>query len=189
MLDIQLKEQTRKDHALLEKKLLDRISTIEDVNDYVALLSVLYGYYSAVENKLALFFENEDAAEFQRRRKAARILDDMAAYAPDARVPVLCTNLPEVTSYHSALGVLYVLEGSTLGGRIIAQLIMRRIDVHLGLTFFLSYGDEVGAMWDSFRKVLKEAYSPEQQKEVIAGALQTFRTFYHWLREHEQAEL
>ncbi len=189
MLDIQLKEQTRKDHALLEKKLLDRISAIAHVPDYVALLSVLYGYYSAVENKLACVFENQSAADFFNRRKAARILDDIAFHVPDYQQPVLCARLPEVTSFHSALGVLYVLEGSTLGGRIIAQLISRKLDVDAGFTFFLSYGDDVDTMWSSFKRVLQEPYSSEQETEVITGALQTFRTFYYWLSEHEQAEL
>lgn len=185
MLDVQLKQQTKRDHALLEKELLNRISTITDFNDYVALLSMLYGYYSAVENKLAIFFGNGSAADFVRRRKAAKILDDMAVYAPDANVPVLCARLPEVTSFYSALGVLYVLEGSTLGGQIIAQLISRKLNIHLGLSFFLSYGDEVYPMWDAFKKILQQPYSHEQQEEVIAGALQTFQTFYYWLKEHE----
>ena len=51
------------------------------------------------------------------------------------------------------LGVLYVTEGATLGGRFLA----RRLEDHLGVdaasgaAHFLSYGDERGPMWRRYR--------------------------------------
>lgn len=184
MLDMRLKEHTRREHAMLEKKLLHRISMISKVSDYVALLSLLYGYYAAVEDRLTEHV-SASKADFVARRKAARILDDMAVHATDYQVPTPCARLPNVNSFHSALGVLYVLEGSTLGGRIIAQLISRKLAIDSGLSFFLSYGDDVELMWISFKDILRGPFSPEQEQDVLAGALETFETFNYWLTEHE----
>jgi heme oxygenase (biliverdin-IX-beta and delta-forming) len=185
MLDVQLKEHTRDKHALLEKLLLGRITNIAEVSDYVALLSLLYGYYAAIENELTLYLRDSSHADFLSRRKADKILGDIALHAPGHKKPPLCARLPEVSSFHTALGVLYVLEGSTLGGRIIAQLISRKLNVAAGLNFFLSYGDEVDKMWASFKAVLREPFTREQESEVIAGAIETFETFYYWMSEHE----
>ena len=185
MFDAQLKERTREEHALLERKMLDRISSIAEASDYVNLLSLLYGYYAAVENQLTKYFQDPSRIDLLRRQKAFRLLDDMAIFSPGYPPPALCARLPEVTSFHAALGVLYVLEGSTLGGRIIARLISRKLGVNSGLNFFLSYGNDVDKMWASFKLILQEPFSPEQKAEVVAGALQTFRTFNYWLSKHE----
>jgi heme oxygenase len=185
MLAAQLKERTREEHALLERKMLDRISSIAKASDYVDLLSLLYGYYAAVESQLTKYFQDPSRADLLRRQKACRILEDMTIFAPGHQRPALCVKLPEVNSFYNALGVLYVLEGSTLGGRIIARLISRKLGVDSGLNFFLSYGNDVDKMWASFKLILQEPFTPEQKAEVVAGALQTFRTFNYWLSEHE----
>lgn len=59
--------------------------------------------------------------------------------------------LLKVASYSQALGVLYVLEGSTLG----FQVVRKRLPAdHLALTiagrFLLGYGPETGERWRSF---------------------------------------
>jgi heme oxygenase len=189
MLDVQLKEQTRQEHLQLEKKLISRISEVDTVTDYVDLLAVLYGYYGAVENVLADYFRDTPAIHFHERRKAARLLGDIAIYSPSHPTPRLCSRVPHIASFYSALGVMYVLEGSTLGGQIIAKLISRKLNVASGLNFFLSYGNDVERMWASFKDLLRKPYTSAQQTEAVAGAKQTFQTFNSWLSEHEQIKL
>lgn len=189
MLDVQLKEQTRQEHLQLEKKLLSRISEIDTVSDYVDLLAVLYGYYGAVENVLTHHLRDTTGIHFHERLKAARLLEDIAIYSPNHPTPSLCPRVPQIASFYSALGVIYVLEGSTLGGQIIAKLISRKLNVASGLNFFLSYGDDVERMWASFKDVLRKPCTPGQQTEAVAGAKQTFQTFNSWLSEHEQIKL
>lgn len=81
------------------------------------------------------------------------------------------------------LGAMYVTEGATLGGRLIAG----HLERHLGLchgngyTFFRSYGSAVGRMWRGFLDVLRLYDSPSTRPAIITGAVATFRAFERWL--------
>lgn len=77
-----------------------------------------------------------------------------------------------------ALGSMYVLEGATLGG----QLIARRVAATLGFTpaYHGSYGAEVGAMWRGFRQRLA-AIPPEQADLTVAAAATAFDEVREWL--------
>ena len=68
------------------------------------------------------------------------------------------SELPSIRSHQHALGALYVIEGSTLGGKIISKMISHQIpstDGH-GLTFFNSYGDDTITMWERFKVILDD---------------------------------
>ena len=76
------------------------------------------------------------------------------------------------------LGVLYVLEGSTLGGRLIA----RHVEPALGLingrgdAYFRGHGEATGALWRETAEAI--AAVPDVYAEVlIAAALRTFEIF------------
>jgi heme oxygenase len=93
-------------------------------------------------------------------------------------------DLPEVGSLGQALGCLYVMEGSTLGGRFIA----RRLHEHLGLTpasgaaFFHGYGEETGSRWKAFQQALvRYSAATENEFAVIGAAEETFSKFEKWL--------
>lgn len=185
MLDIQLKEHTRLRHAMLEKKLLRRVTELQSAGDYQMLLSILYGFYSAIESTVQPWFVDDRKYVFDQRRKAWRILDDIRELGGEAQVPDLCTSLPQVNGYHEALGVMYVVEGSTLGGPVIARLIQSRLNIDRGMGFFLAYGPDAGIMWTAFRKILSEPYSDAERKSIVNGAQETFLKFDDWLSIHD----
>jgi len=92
--------------------------------------------------------------------------------------------LPAVTSLAKSAGVLYVLEGSTLGG----QLISRHLNHNLGLTsdrggrFYAGYGAENGRMWGQFRHWLNSLSLEESQVHQAArAAVRTFEGLDLWL--------
>ena len=97
----------------------------------------------------------------------------------------ICCDLPMIDSTDRALGALYVLEGSTLGGRIIADMIARRLGLLTSLEFFDSYGDETQNMWRSFKDFLNKPRTAEQQTKIIDAAKDTFITFKNWIGKHE----
>ncbi len=81
------------------------------------------------------------------------------------------------------LGGLYVMEGSTLGGRFVA----RHVEAVLGLrrgegnAYFEGYGDATGAMWREVTACLSEV--PEALAPVVVeAARRTFRAFGDALR-------
>jgi heme oxygenase len=86
----------------------------------------------------------------------------------------LVTSL-DILTPAEALGALYVLEGSSLGGRVILKELKRR-DVSLaGLGFLDPYGADTSRRWQSFLAILeREITSCEQKADAVKGALDTF---------------
>ena len=67
--------------------------------------------------------------------------------------------LPGIENEVQAQGALYVLEGSTLGGRGITKMLLRQCPwlTLQKLTFFNGYGAGTGPMWLSFHTAFKTA--------------------------------
>ncbi len=107
-----------------------------------------------------------------------RATSSAAGTAVASRMP-----MPRVASYPQALGVLYVLEGSTLG----FQVVRKRLPAdHLALTiagrFLLGYGPETGSRWRSFLDEL--AALPCSDWPVAAAAADaTFAMFQQQFSE------
>jgi heme oxygenase len=79
---------------------------------------------------------------------------------------------------------MYVLEGATLGG----QLMARAAQQHLGISvasggaFFFSYGPDLGHMWKSFGTLVQDyATSDPIANTIVAAACDTFETLDRWL--------
>jgi heme oxygenase (biliverdin-IX-beta and delta-forming) len=185
MLDLQLKEFTRTDHALLEKKFLTLINRIDTPEDYVSFLGLLYGYYAEVEKQLNKYLLNSDITDYSSRRKASMLIDDIGVFQNSERMHRRCEEVPAINSYHSALGVLYVIEGSTLGGQIISKILSTRLKSDSGFSFFHCYGNHVNEMWSRFKSYLHKPFTPTQQAEILNAALSTFATLNYWISSHE----
>ena len=85
----------------------------------------------------------------------------------------------------AVLGSMYVVEGSTLGGAMIARDVENRLGLtaETGCAYFRSYGRNVAAMWKSFGAVLMEASSPEADDLIVGAAQDTFTVMHDWLCE------
>ena len=184
-LTAELKETTEAIHQATEKKMILALKRISTDQDYVQMLTWLYGFYAPLEDRIRRHLTPDNFPEIVKRSRAESILWDIKEFGTEAAQPDLCRHLPVIDTYERALGALYVLEGSTLGGRIIAAMISRQLDSMKGLSFFNSYGAETGHMWQSFKDFLDRPRSPQQRREIIAGAEDTFITFKNWIDEHE----
>ncbi len=73
-----------------------------------------------------------------------------------------------------AMGALYVMEGSTLGGKLIAKSLRTCSDWPVrGICYFNPYGERTGAMWAAFQLELA-AVPTAHAESVVRGANQTF---------------
>ncbi len=73
-----------------------------------------------------------------------------------------------------AFGALYVMEGSTLGGKLISKALQKTAEWPLrGRSYFDPYGPQTGAMWILFQGELSNI-PPADATGVIHGANQTF---------------
>jgi heme oxygenase len=97
-------------------------------------------------------------------------------------VPAPTATLP-IASLPAALGGLYVLEGSSLGGRLILRALRARGVDTSGLAFLDPYGEQTGAHWRALLAVLEQELAAEAARaEACEAALATFalaRTCLH----------
>lgn len=156
---------------------------------YAALLARFGRLYAASEHAL-LAWDGPLAGyalDLGARRKAALVRGDLDALAAHAgAAPIVrhddapAVSVPCPTLGH-AFGVLYVLEGSTLGGQVVLRQLTRTLGVTAasGGAFFASYGPQVGPMWRQFCVALERfaADAPHERDAVLAAADATFATF------------
>jgi heme oxygenase len=180
-----LKQATRSAHDRIERALplLDRSLTGER---YLRVLQSLYGFYAPLE-PLCEVEAGPTAAvlELKTRRKAPLLADDLAilghAHSEIQALPS-CRTLPMVTEPSQAIGVLYVLEGATLGGQIISQRLRESLAITAanGGSFFACYGDGRREMWRRFAAHVDGAPNLDVDT-AIAAAIETFESLERWL--------
>jgi len=184
-----LRSETASHHAAIESQmpLLDPELSRET---YIHLLQRFWGYYSPLEQRLrSQSFEEHYL--WSDREKTPRLISDLLALGATTTGLARCENLPCLDSTAKILGCLYVIEGASLGGQIIAK----HLDANLGLTpetgasFFSGYGVNTGPYWLAFRTFLSEfAASLNQDDQIVVSANATFQTLGDWLSQ-DQATL
>jgi heme oxygenase len=185
-----LKQSTRNLHAALETKLRILLSDEISLDQYVAVQKKFYGFYRPIEMHLLSIRGGDDPElQIQTRLKLPLLIGDLAALAVNsdelARLP-FCESLPRLATISEALGCLYVLEGSTLGGKIITRHLKKvlPVDESQGCSFFNSYGDDVGRMWSTFLGILaRHCQRHEDSDVVVYSACQTFASLDRWLSD------
>jgi heme oxygenase (biliverdin-IX-beta and delta-forming) len=180
-LHARLRAETRDLHDAVERE-FDWAGRIGTRTGYRALLARWWGFHAVWEPRAAFLLE---PALHEPRRKLALLRADLRGLGlADAEIDALpvCRSVPSLRTGAEALGALYVLEGSTLGGQVIA----RAADEALGLgpeggcAFFRAYGPRTGAMWRAFRDRLA-AVPPAEHESVLLGARATFSCLREWL--------
>ncbi len=178
-----LRAGTATEHADVEQT-LDLMSPRLQRSRLIAVLERLHGFWAAAENGLEAWAERHPAdagaVDWPSRRRAGLFVDDLRALGSDgAAVPPV---LPDVDCTDEALGRLYVLEGSTLGGTFIDRHLAglpQLADVRLRA--FSPYGPETGAMWHAFRRTTRERVAAGGDAAVVvAAACSTFGALTAW---------
>lgn len=150
------------------------------------VLDLMHGFWRAAEAGLDEWAgrcsAHADQLQWPRRRRTAlfaRDLDGLGATASD-RAP----QLPAVPGVDEALGRMYVLEGSTLGGVVIDRH-LAGLPTLAGVTVraFSPYGSQTGAMWASFRRATRARVETGGDPDVVvASARATFAELAAWCR-------
>jgi heme oxygenase len=188
-----LRERTGKQHQELERVLIPIIKNVNTPEKYVRLLELFYGYYYPLEQHIAAHMDISFPGGFDLRRKATLLLDDISAISgAPATSPATSSDLPEITDAAQALGAMYVLEGSTLGGQVICQILIRNLQVpelSKALTFFNGYGTDTQSYWDTFVHYLQGYHgNEEQQQRLLDAAADTFLKFKLWAVQQQRLQ-
>ena len=176
MLSTNIKEATKAAHQDLEKKVILKLKAIRSNADYADVLKHFHAYFNAVEQAIAPYITNEllpDHAERRNSEYLKRDIEELGGTVED--LPEV--TVPEIGNTLQALGAMYVMEGSIMGGPIIVQM-LAKYGVTQGVSFFSGYGEATGSMWGKFVAVMNaQANTEAEEAFAISAANETFSRF------------
>lgn len=177
-----LKKETFDAHLRSEKILASKLVSIKTYQDYASILKTFYGFFCPVENLIRQFITKDILDDIRERRNSLFIIQDLKAINYSIEQLPVCDQLPNIKSSFEALGAMYVLEGSTLGGRMIGKMLLKNTAVafnDFNLNFFSGYKERTGSKWSCFLSVLNQC---EDEADVVAAAAnETFDCFTQWM--------
>lgn len=185
-----LQQATHDAHVRLNRHpLLEQLTSPDyPMKCYRQVISAYFSCYGQIESAIdgALSRWKIDF-DYTCRRKQPWLLQDMAWFGISQ--PVIQNRLAPglINDEHGVYGVLYTIEGSSLGGRLIA----RRLATHFGLTqeygarFFSGYGEDIDARWNEVVSMLNARLTqPNALSSAIRAANDTFQLIEACLNEH-----
>ena len=169
-----LRAATADDHARVDQAFGAFDLTARD--GYARFLRAQAEAFLPVEAAIDAAWPVAFVPDWPARRRADALRDDLAALG----IPLVASAPPPLfRDREEILGAIYVLEGSRLGGKMLA----RSVPAVLPRSF-LGAGD--GAMWRNLIGILDKLLISEQQRvAAIAAARQVFALFEAGARRHE----
>jgi heme oxygenase len=178
MLSEELRIKTKEHHQQLEVKIIAAIKSIHRRNDYASLLQMFAGYFGSLENLIEQTKLPDLLPDYPTRRKAASLRADLICIRAPIPGKIAAANLPTIENSLQALGALYVMEGSTLGGRIITRMVANKLHGETAFSFFEGYGKKTNEMWEVFKSSLDAiCLTPDKTTMIIESANETFHKF------------
>jgi heme oxygenase len=170
-----LKEITSQSHKNLESLpvSVSIVSPSVTKEEYTHYLSLMHDVVKDAEENI--FPQLEGVINGVSERNKTHLLEnDLAALGypkKDFKKPL--SVVKDKFSDAFALGVMYVIEGSTLGGRFILKNINEALGYSAedGAQYFAGYGNATGSHWKSFMNQMTQyEESSKNDTEIIAGA-------------------
>lgn len=184
-----LKVATQPYHVALERQ-IDLPALCTSLAYYRRLLQRFYGFYQPGEAQLTTLPWSTVGFDWSTRRHSPPLANDLhwlgETPATLAALP-RCATLPALATIPQALGYLYVVEGSTLGGQLISRHLQQQWPAlqEAGCQFFQRYGTQVGAMWRLFSYFVNNyvAMHPTAEAAMVDTACATFQQLRGWLQD------
>jgi heme oxygenase len=182
-LDIQkLRQETEADHHNVEGA-VPLMHPGLNIAEYVQCLQRIHGVVAAWEERateVAPEWLQPSLLARQRSPLLERDLKWFGVAEKDDRRPTL----PEMNNVPSLFGTMYVMEGSTLGGQLIARHVEAALHLSEGQgnSYFRGHGSQTGPLWKEFCEMLKLRIADEQTDAVVVSAKAMFSTFGKWMQ-------
>lgn len=178
-----LRAATATEHERLEAR-LDVPGRCATVAGYRGLLESFWGVYAELEPRLEAARAVTGVLPGWSRAEGlvwlAADLDDLGC-GPHERCDLpRCPDLPALDGPDRVWGALYVVEGASLGGGVIAAELARQ-DPRLPTRFFTGHGEQRGRRWHRFRRELgRRLEVAGALPGVVESARETFAAFELW---------
>ncbi|MCF1183639.1 biliverdin-producing heme oxygenase [Marichromatium gracile] len=160
----------------LSRRLLAPDLTLDEYRDYLYRLTLLY---QGLEPHFTTIVPDALRRRLGARPRLAALRDDLARLDTEPPAPhnTLPARLCAEQGIDCGIGALYVLEGSSLGGQLIARRLRARFGARFTATEAIDpYGAAVGARWRAFTLTL-DALEHEgriDRPRVLHGAMTVF---------------
>lgn len=178
----QLKENTKENHQNVEKVLVGELKSLSNLEQYGILLLKLHNFYQSLEKQVHALIDENVLPDIKSRIHVSKLKSDLlnlGHVVEDTPNPFS----EKINGISYALGILYVMEGSTLGGQIISSMLKKKLpesDENV-LSYFNSYGENTPIMWNSFRNHIENAPIAIDENQMTQGAKDTFENLRVWL--------
>lgn len=163
-----LRKATRGLHETLESR-FDAIAELSDEHRRPLAIQRYARFYTSAHAALHALLTNVQDLYFAARAESWLNLRPFVTADPGS-------GLTRPETHAEALGALYVVEGSTLGGRIIQRTLSSRGISDIRLNFLDPYGEDTGRMWRGLVDVIEEtgAKGPAERQAICRGAVRGF---------------
>ncbi len=156
---------------------------------YRTLLSAYYILYQALESRLIAFQSPQSGQlDYSQRIKLPWICNDLAFLGIEPIATIKSTALtipvPTASSIGEYTGVLYVIEGSMLGGQLISRSLAENhgLSGETGACFYHGYGKNTATMWKDFLGFAESiAEDAGERRLAERAACHTFQFFINVL--------
>lgn len=175
MISVFLKEQTKKQHddtevKLQSQKIFDKSYTLED---YKTLLIHNYQLISRYEPQIQKQLQSYPELKLELRSKIAALKTDLN----NLNIQTMDENpTHNLENEAEAFGALYVMEGSTLGGNVIAKQLKRNLEFeNVEFNYFGVYGENTGVYWNEFKSIIDKSITEEHYEACVTGAKKAYQ--------------
>lgn len=179
LLQAELRAATRDLHHRLDHHdlLAPLVRSSLDVADYALALQALYAINAPTEQAISDYIDTQGLAfDYATRRRMPDLLADLEYLG--INTPQLAWAGPSIRSHGQLIGCLYVLEGSTLGGRVIYKQLQNalKLNQQTGGRFFAGHGELTMPMWQAFWTFAAEICPPGQITDATQAASALFES-------------
>lgn len=173
----ELRAQTASAHAALEDSDFILPATVSRER-YARLVGAMFSFHVAIEREFRRFerdLARRGLSPAERYKAPLLHRESNELMSPRVDEPLL-----EFGSVAHAAGGMYVMEGSTLGGTIIAKSVRRNLD-HVS-AYYGCYGEQTARRWsDTTRALNAFAWHDGEIAAMVAGATATFQALHEHL--------
>lgn len=187
-----LKRNTASYHEVIEK-MNPFDSELISIPGYTQFLVKNYKVFDPLEKILENDYDwSSIGIDFQDYKRRDLLKKDIENLGIDPESLMQMKPIPVFASIAQALGALYVLEGSSLGGRIILNKIQSIYGDKLSnsLEFLKGNGERTGVLWKDFLLKMNNyaEKNTEQREAILYGTIQTYRCFENVFSKFENLQ-
>ncbi len=178
----QLKQMTAADHHVLDHHplLAQLIKPSLEPAQYARILQTMYWINVPLHERLTRALARfEPQSDYRVSNRLSWLRQDLAFFGLSASDPCGFApqgDRPPITSAEQLIGEIYVIEGSTLGGQVIARLLQGRLAVtaESGGRFFHGHGDSTQQRWHEFWNLAQRLTREDQMSACTQAAHDLF---------------